>query len=131
METGDSFSEIRRDLCSSYFYCKSNSLGKKNGICKKVLFLSQRHVKLTYCTELKVRDGGGVFIKPLGCERSMICPILFTCHVLGFLDTQLLLSVSSLPFLACLFSYFLRHRMPGGKERVSRWGRKGIGIIQP
>lgn len=39
LEIYDSFSEIRRDLCSSYFYCKSNSL-EKNVICTKALFLS-------------------------------------------------------------------------------------------
>lgn len=45
LELCDSFSEYRRDLCSSYFYCKSNSL-EKNVICKKALFLSGLHVKL-------------------------------------------------------------------------------------
>ncbi|CAI9176105.1 unnamed protein product [Rangifer tarandus platyrhynchus] len=53
LEICDSFSEIRRDLCSSYFYCKSNSLDKNNVICKKLLFLLQR---LTYRAE---GAGGG------------------------------------------------------------------------
>lgn len=45
LETCGSFSETRRDLCSSYFYCRSNSL-EKNVICKKALFLSALRVKL-------------------------------------------------------------------------------------
>lgn len=39
LEICNSFSEIRRDLCSSYFYCRSNSL-EKNVICTKALFLT-------------------------------------------------------------------------------------------
>lgn len=40
LEIRDSFSEIRRDLCSSYFYCKSNSLGGKRNLYGSFIFIS-------------------------------------------------------------------------------------------
>lgn len=39
LEIYDSFSEIRRDLCSSYFYCKSNSLEKKCNLYESFIFI--------------------------------------------------------------------------------------------
>lgn len=61
LEICDSFSEIRRDLCSSYFYCKSNSL-EKNVICTKALFLSQ--LRVMYCAELEGWGVGRGFCEP-------------------------------------------------------------------
>lgn len=40
LEIYDSFSDIRRDLCSSYFYCKSNSLEKKCNLYESFIFIS-------------------------------------------------------------------------------------------
>lgn len=44
LEIYASFSEIRRDLCSSYFYCKSNSLEKNCNLYESFIFILA-HVK--------------------------------------------------------------------------------------
>lgn len=118
LEICDSFSEIRRDLCSSYFYCKSNSLDKNNVICKKVLFLLQR---LTYRAE--GAGGGEAYLMNLSdMSRARFCPILFTCGVSGFLDTKLLLSVGCPQFL---FSCTQKAQRQRGS---ARWEREGVGV---
>lgn len=42
LEIYDSFSEIRRDLCSSYFYCRSNSLEKNRNLYESFIFILAR-----------------------------------------------------------------------------------------
>lgn len=42
LEIYDSFSEIRRDLCSSYFYCRSNSLEKNCNLYESFIFILAR-----------------------------------------------------------------------------------------
>lgn len=76
LEICNSFSEIRRDLWSSYFYCKSNSL-EKDVICRKALFLSQLHVKLNIlCPELQAAGRGPS--GNLGHARSIFVPLSVT-----------------------------------------------------
>lgn len=104
LEICGSFSESRRDLCSSYFYCRSNSL-EENVICKKALFLSALLVKLNrpYWAEARGRWGtrGNLHEASWSWTKHNFS---LTCGVVGYLDMMLLLSAQC-PSSVFLFSW--------------------------
>lgn len=122
LEICGSFSESRRDLCSSYFYCRSNSLEKKNVICKKALFLSASCIKLNILYwELKPRAGGGregdLYGEVVNKTRLVLAH-LANCGLSGHDATP----VCAVPTAPC--SCFRGCRMPRGRERTSKMGKR-------
>lgn len=78
LEICNSFSEIRRDLWSSYFYCKSNSL-EKNVICRKALFFISAPCEVKHTVYRAAGWGEGTLREPRTCMEH-VCPILLHCQ---------------------------------------------------
>nr|KAF6477866.1 hypothetical protein HJG59_010772 [Molossus molossus] len=71
LEICNSFSEIRRDLWSSYFYCKSNSL-EKIVICRKALFSITAPCEVEHTVHRAAAGGEGAPRGKLGRARSVL-----------------------------------------------------------
>lgn len=117
LEIYDSFSEIRRDLCSSYFYCKSNSLGKKCNLYESFIFILACVKGDVLGRAEESQEGSSI---SLGLKWSVALPASLAYHVLTvWVACCAFCSVSS-ESLLLLFSW--PWMIPSSTDRASRTG---------
>lgn len=97
LEIYDSFSDIRRDLCSSYFYCKSNSLEKKCNLYESFIFISV--VWREVCRAGRGEGNQERSSISFDLKWSVVLPVSLTCYVSYHLGCMLL-------FLLCVLREF-------------------------